>query len=223
MNTRVGIFAQRREHGGRLFHTLAFDYIEATERVWGIPIIIPAHTKYLHSYLDLCDRYIFPGGSDIDPSLYGQYASGARWVMREYDRYLLDAMRDIMMRKQPILGICKGMQMMNILHSGTLIQDIAWRKKHFQPDRGYETVDEVTFATWSYLEKAYGSNTLGINSIHHQGIDRLGDGLEIVARSGYDGEIEAIEHMSLPHYGVQWHPEYLKSEQLFKWFVMKNI
>ena len=171
-------------------------------------------------YFDICDAYIFPGGPDIDPSLNSRETAGARGVVADYDRFLLSAMQQVFERRKPVLGICKGMQLMNIAHGGTLKQDIEEMTYHFQPERGYERVDTIEIVGEdSFLANLYG-DSLGVNSIHHQAIENLGDGLRTVARSSFDHEIEAIEHTSLPHYGVQWHPEYLgEHRELFRWFI----
>ncbi len=219
-NTLVGIFAQRREHAGRLFNNLAFDYIKRIEEVWWQAIIIPAFSVHLESYIEMCERFVFPGGPDIDPSLYGREISGARGIVPGYDRWLLGAMDEIMRRQKPILGICKGMQLMNIALWGTLTQDVEEHTHHFQMERWYEKIDTVTIMESSFLTKVYDTPTLAVNSIHHQAVENLGDWLRIIARSEHDGEIEAIEHTSLPYYGVQWHPEYLDDHrEIFRWFM----
>ena len=220
MARTIGIFAQRREYAGRFFNNLAFDYIRAIEESWGIAIVIPAFTVNLESYLDMCDAYIFPGGPDIDPSLYGHARNGARGVVPEYDRYLLSSMRKVFETKKPILGICKGMQMLNIAHGGTLKQDVEEQVYHFQPERGYEMIDRICAWEDSFLHEVYETREIEINSIHHQAVDSLGESLKISARSLHDDEVEAIEHTTLPHYGVQWHPEYLGNHRrLFEWFM----
>jgi putative glutamine amidotransferase len=91
----------------------------------------------------MCDAYIFPGGSDIDPSLYGHMKSGARGIAPEYDRYLFSSMRRVFETRKPILGICKGMQLLNVSHGGTLKQDLEEQTYHFQPERGYEMIDKI--------------------------------------------------------------------------------
>lgn len=133
-------------------------------------------------------------------------------------------MEKISKTKKPILGICKGMQLLNIYHGGTLKQDLEEITHHFQPERGYEKIDEIHIEIEdSFLRMVYENTHIHINSIHHQAVETLGNGIRVVARSTYDDEVEAIEHTALPHYGVQWHPEYLDSERLFEWFVGKKI
>ncbi len=218
---KIGIFTQERQYAGRIFNNLSFDYIKSIESVWAFTVIIPIFSSHVDHYIDECDGFIFPGGPDIDPSLYGKEKSGARGISPEYDRYLLMAMKKIFLTKKPILGICKGMQLLNIAHGGTLKQDIEEVSYHFQPERGYEHIDSLTLMPWeSFLRKIFQNDPLSINSIHHQAVERVGEHLRVVARSEYDDEVEAIEHISLPHYGVQWHPEYLESQKrIFEWFL----
>jgi putative glutamine amidotransferase len=216
----IGIFAQRREYAGRLFNNLSFDYISKIESTGSLAIIIPCFSLHTNMFIEMCDAFIFPGGQDIDPSLYGRDMDGARNTIPGYDHYLLSSMEKITKAKKPILGICKGMQLLNVYHGGTLKQDIDENTYHFQPERGYEKIDEIHIeGDDSFLGKLYASKKLRINSIHHQAVETLGKDIRVVAHSSYDDEIEAIEHTTLPQYGVQWHPEYLDSGRLFEWFV----
>lgn len=217
---KIGIFAQRREYAGRLFNNLSFDYISAIESTSVIALIIPVFTPNLDAYISMCDAFIFPGGPDIDPTLYNQSVSWARGIVPGYDRFLLSAMNKIFEVSKPILGICKGMQLLNVACGGTLNQDIEENVYHFQPERWYEKIDTISILhAESFLWKIYKNKTLKVNSIHHQSVWVLWKDLRVVARSAYDDEIEAIEHNSLPYYWVQWHPEYFKSDKLFKWFI----
>lgn len=111
------------------------------------------------------------------------------------------------------------MQLLNVAHGGSLIQDIAGSIEHNQGNRRYEFVDTASIMSESFLGKIFGLEAK-INSIHHQAIGVLGDGLRVAATSKYDGEIEAIEHIHLPYYGTQWHPECIDTHRpLFQWFV----
>jgi putative glutamine amidotransferase len=221
MQKKIGIFAQERQHAGRIFNNLSLDYIRSIEDVWGLPIIIPIFTSNLTSYIEMCAAFIFPGGPDIDPTLYGEEKKWALGISPDYDRYLLWAMREIFSTEKPILGICKGMQLLSIAHGGTMKQDIDEHLYHFQPERGYEHIDTaLIIEPDSFLSPLFASGQIRINSIHHQAIADLGEWLRIVAKSQHNDEIEAIEHTILPYYGVQWHPEYLGSQRrLFEWFI----
>jgi putative glutamine amidotransferase len=221
MSKKIGVFAQERQYVGRIFNNLSLDYIRSIEDAWGIPVIIPIFTQNLTSYIEMCDAFVFPGGPDIDPTLYSMEKSGSRGISPDYDRYLLSAMQAIFSTQKSILGICKGMQLMNIAHGGTMKQDIEEHLYHFQPERGYEHIDTAVIVDpESFLSPLFLSGHIRINSIHHQAIETLGEWLRVVARSHHDDEIEAIEHTSLPYYGVQWHPEYLVSQRrLFEWFI----
>jgi putative glutamine amidotransferase len=123
----------------------------------------------------MCDAFVFPGGRDIDPTLYGREKNGARGIRPEYDRYLLIAMRAIFETRKPILGICKGMQLLNVAHGGTMKQDVDEITHHFQPERGYEHIDTALIVERdSFLTSLFASGKIRINSIHHQAIETLG-------------------------------------------------
>jgi putative glutamine amidotransferase len=133
-------------------------------------------------------------------------------------------LREIIKRKKRVLGICRGMQLMNIEFGWDLVQDIPNAKQHNQYEKQYEYVDTIEIDSESFLEEAFQRRELPINSIHHQAVNTLGRGFRIVARSKHDGTPEAIEHESLPLYGVQWHPEsLLEQRDLFRWFISKSV
>lgn len=115
------------------------------------------------------------------------------------------------------------MQLINVYFGGSLIQNLSNSDFHFRPDERHEKIHEVAVCgDGGFLSVAFDESRIPVNSIHHQAIDVLGDGLEIVARSAEDGAIEAIEHRDLPVYGVQWHPECLESHApIFRAFVGK--
>ena len=144
-----------------------------------------------------------PGGADIDPKIYGQENIASVDIDHQRDKIELDAFRHYLKLGKPILGICRGTQLINAALGGTLHQDI---NGHRQVD-GVDTLHS-SHTTDHILLKLYGQRFI-INSSHHQAVDRLGDGLEAVQWSD-DGTIEAIRHMSLPIFGVQWHPERLR-------------
>jgi len=153
----------------------------------------------------ICDALVLTGGTDIDPRLFGQE------VM--YDSVKLDNRRtDFEMRlaglfyeaKKPILGICRGCQLINVLLGGTLYQDLPEQKQtnHYDSNMRHE----IEVEPGSVLYGLYGPK-FRVNSTHHQSVRDLGDGLRAVAHTPGDRIVEAIEHKSLPIWGYQFHPE----------------
>ena len=111
------------------------------------------------------------------------------------------------------------MQILNTIAGGTLIQNLKNREFHAQKANIGDPIDTISLLPESFLYNIFG-RSLRINSAHHQAIDIIGEGFVAIARSLHDKTIEAIEHTSLPLYGVQWHPEHLKKHQpLFEWFL----
>ena len=144
------------------------------------------------------DGMVLPGGIDIDPSLYGQEAHPKTQAEdAEGDRYQIGETKKFIDAGLPILGICRGCQIVNVTLGGTLHQHIKGRH------HGYRDVD---ISDGSFLFESYGASVNAWH-YHHQCIDVLGDGLFVTETDAADGRIEAIEHESLPIYGVQWHPE----------------
>ncbi|MDD6024940.1 MAG: gamma-glutamyl-gamma-aminobutyrate hydrolase family protein [Oscillospiraceae bacterium] len=150
-----------------------------------------------------CDGLILPGGGDVDPQLYGQENWGCKHIDYALDRVQLEVCQRFVELKKPILGICKGHQIINICFGGTLCQDIPEEPRHGwnQGDRVHET----TAREDSWLARIYGTE-FSVNSCHHQAIDRLGKGLRLI-QTASDGVPEGIIHEELPIVGVQWHPE----------------
>ena len=153
-----------------------------------------------------CSGLILPGGGDITPAFFGEGNHGSRNIDTELDIIQLQAF-DIALRNHiPVLGICKGMQIINVGLGGTLHQNLSTADSH-----RYRNADQYhpTFITTdSWLYPLYGDTAI-VNSAHHQGLKKLGSGLSAVQYCLYDHCIEAISHRHLPILGVQWHPERL--------------
>lgn len=156
--------------------------------------------------LSSCQAFLFPGGGDITPELFGESNRGSRNIDTELDILQLRAFQYALEQKLPILGICKGMQLINVALGGTLTQDMDTATLHTSADN--DLYHATTITPYSYLHALYGDNII-VNSRHHQSVNKLGNHLLPVQWCSLDNCIEAIEHTSLPIWGVQWHPERL--------------
>jgi putative glutamine amidotransferase len=150
-----------------------------------------------------CDGLLLPGGGDIDPALFGQENQGSQGIDRELDEKQLALARRFLADKKPILGICKGHQILNVALGGTLIQDLATAPAHRY--NGQDSVHDCVSLEGSLLRRLYGRR-YAVNSAHHQGLARLGQGLRVTSYAA-DGTVESVEHDTLPVLGVQFHPE----------------
>lgn len=153
-----------------------------------------------------CDALLLPGGGDITPAFFGEKNHGSRNIDTELDIRQLLALDLAMKSRQPVLGICKGMQIINVGLGGKIIQDLepsASERHRYESGDKYHT-SEIACGSW--LDRLYGQNAC-VNSAHHQALGSLGRGLEIVQSCPLDGCIEGIAHRTLPVIGVQWHPE----------------
>lgn len=195
------------------------NYVAPLERTGLTPLLItPAHSeRSIREIVEKCQGLVLSGGDDIDPSRYQHDPIpelGA--VNPSRDLAELRAIREACERDLPILGICRGHQMLNVFFGGTLCQDIQVEMgeafSHMQTTPWGAHHHEVVVEPNSRLGKALGSDRLRINSYHHQAIRRIAPDLEVTARAD-DGLIEGIE--STAHrwvVGVQWHPERHEAE-----------
>ena len=173
-----------------------------------------------------CDGLLLPGGGDIDPVYYGEEMNGSDEPDRELDKAQRDILDAFVKAKKPILGICRGMQLINIYFGGSLHQDLVTRDIHTRKN-GNDSIHSVkSVEEGNLFEKFYGK-TFNINSAHHQGAKKLGKGLKEVLRSE-DGVCEAVIHEELPIIATQFHPERMSykqrrddavvGEEIFKYF-----
>ena len=168
-----------------------------------------------------CDGLILPGGGDITPAFFGQRNHGSRSIDTELDIIQLQALDFFIKWKKPILGICKGLQLINVHFGGTICQHISNAGKHeWRGSDQYHYVYHIGCNRTDFFHQLYGSSTY-VNSAHHQAVDKLGKGLYPICQS-YDGIIEAIAHETLPIWAVQWHPERILKmggEELLTYYV----
>lgn len=149
-----------------------------------------------------CDALLLPGGGDMDPRQYGQNNQGSSHLDADRDKKELELLGLFVRQRKPVLGICRGLQVINVFFGGTLIQDLEGHCAVAGTDRYHRTC-----IADAQLEWLFGAEMI-VNSAHHQGVDRIGAGLTAIQWAP-DGVIEAIRHKSLPVWAVQWHPERL--------------
>ena len=172
-----------------------------------------------------CDALLLPGGGDADPALYGQENRGSNPPDHDRDRDELALIGEFMAQGKPILGICRGHQMLNIALGGTLIQDLPDERHRHDAQTDTDRVHRVR-SVHPLMIELYGENFVS-NSSHHQAVDRLGEGLVPTCVSE-DGVIEGIVHENGKVLGVQFHPERMAfalkredaddGEPIFRWF-----
>lgn len=189
-------------------------YIQSIRYSGGVPLILPLirSDRILKEYLTLCDGFLFCGGDDITPLLFGQEPKNGNGKTNiTLDLFQIRLMKQLLPTKKPFLSICRGMQVFNVACGGNIFQDLSLRHEtHFnhmqQSFSRNEISHKITVHSGTQLKQYIGSN-LYVNSYHHQSLDKIGNGL-IVSATASDGVVEAIEMPSHPFaIGVQWHPE----------------
>jgi len=202
-------------------------YARAVHEAGGVPVHIPFGLgdprEFAADMIAIVDGLLIPGGADISPGLYGADPDpDLEAVEPERDRQetaLFDAAAAVGM---PVLGICRGIQMMNVHAGGTLVQHVPTHAR-FDGQPG-TPVHKVEFAPDSTAARLFGT-VREVNSLHHQAIAEVAPGFKPTGFA-QDGTIEAIEHETLPWFGVQWHPEMMdcrSQDPVFSWLVDVTI
>ena len=206
----------RWTHWDQPAHLLWRAYADAVQAAGGLAVMLPPDPRASDDpdpWLDLLDGLIITGGSDVDPSFYGaEREPHTTGTVPERDAFEIALALGAMRRDLPLLGVCRGMQVMNVARGGTLIQHLPLSLGHEDHCRSHGSFDnadhDVRLAEGSLASRAAGELTHATKSHHHQGIDRLGDGLEITGWATVDDLPETIEDTSCRFaLGVQWHPE----------------
>jgi putative glutamine amidotransferase len=195
-------------------HAMREDYVRSVEQVGGIPLVLPpVRPEDVPAILDRLDGVVLSGGVDVDPELYGQIPHPKLGrVNRRRDDFELALTREALRRDVPILAICRGHQVLNVATGGTLVQDIAstieGAMRHEGKGPRSRHSHQVEVSAGSRLREILGQGLVPVNSIHHQAVARLGEGLVASARCPDDGVVEGLEMPGRRFVvGVQWHPE----------------
>ena len=152
-----------------------------------------------------CAALLLPGGDDLDPALYGQENQGSRKINRSLDDQELELVSSFFKNGRPILGICRGMQVLNVAFGGDLIQHLPTAAAHCWEEETGDKCHRIKARPDSFLHNIYGYEFF-VNSAHHQGVGRIAEPFSTVAQAD-DGVIEAMEWPEEKIYAVQFHPE----------------
>ena len=215
-----------RPGGGRTLDGADAAYGRAVLAAGGRPLLLP--TQPPDGAADLVgrlDAVILTGGGDVDPALYAEASEAPTGgIDRARDDWELAVLDGARRHGIAVLGICRGCQLLNVALGGSLHQHLpgVTRLDHLEAAQRESPVHSVTVTPATRLESLVGAGELEVNSVHHQGLDRLGRSLRPAATAP-DGLVEAVEHGELPLLGVQWHPECLVPDPrhlaLFGWLV----
>lgn len=208
------------------------DYVDSVVQNGGVPFIIPftENDEVIKSQLEHVQGLILSGGHDVDPHSYGEEPEqkiGATWPAHDhFDRLLLKLAEE---KGIPVLGICRGAQIINVAHGGSLYQDLSYRSektlKHMQGHTSDLPTHGMKVSKNSKLAQILGKTDFMVNSFHHQVIKDVAPDL-IQSATAPDGVPEGIENKAGTVIGVQWHPEMLHRNpdvqfmnKLFKWVI----
>lgn len=210
-------FGKERERGlpGQDMLMSSMDYSRSVEKSGGIPLNIPAilSDDYIYEVVNRIDGLILTGGGDIHPKFYDQSVEIGFGKLEKYrDEFEMKVLKAAIEKGIPIMGICRGFQLINVYFGGTLIQDLNTRLSTIVEHVGimlprYDILHRVDFTDGSFLNEIFQVESIDVNSFHHQALDKLGEGIEIVAISE-DGIPEGLIHKDYSKiFAVQWHPE----------------
>ena len=194
-------------------------YYQALLSAGALPVVVPIvdDPAALTEYLNRLDGLMFTGGEDIPPQAYGQKKDPTTQECHPrrfaQDRLLAEL---VLQREIPVLAICMGLQLVNVVCGGTLIQDIQTDIQHTPVDPGNDSYHSIVLEKENLLHHVVGATEIEVNSAHHQAVEKLAPGLRVLARAP-DGIVEAVQMTDREFFlGVQWHPERIveRAEQL---------
>lgn len=208
------------------------DYIQRSayaQAIWnagGEVIFLPCNPdkSNVNQVVEILDGFLAPGGKDIDPNLYGEKKISEcgkfRLLEDEYDMALI---KEVVNHGKPVLGVCRGMQIINVLYGGSLYQDIFTQYSqeiiHTKVQEGEETYHTVMIEEDSYLAKVLGeTKDVLVNTSHHQSVKDVAEGFRVIARAP-DGTVEAMENEDASILCVQWHPERMQDMEMYQMLI----
>lgn len=199
-------------HNGTQLSTTE-EYLNSIWDAGGLPVMLAYTTDEdkLNEYVSTFDGFLFCGGVDIDPSFYGEEkSSDTVEICPERDAFEAAIFPKILNIEKPIMGICRGIQVLNVFMGGTLYQDISGHNQ--SPTPVYETPQKVNIVEGSFLHGIIGKTEIYTNSFHHQNIKKLSDSLKADGITD-DGYIEAFHMPGRKFFcAVQWHPELYRNK-----------
>ncbi|CAN5759386.1 gamma-glutamyl-gamma-aminobutyrate hydrolase family protein [soil metagenome] len=195
------------------------DYSRGVIEAGGLPVYLPLEVDP-SAVVGRLDGILLTGGADLDPTSWGGAGSETDRFPSEpsRDRFELAVVDQAVHHRLPVLGICRGMQLLNVRDGGSLHQDVPEHARF--DDAAGSVAHELVVRPGTLLHQLCGDRLL-VNSLHHQTLDRVAAGWEVSATAS-DGTVEAIEAPGLPVIGVQWHPEMMPgraNDPLFGWLV----
>jgi putative glutamine amidotransferase len=223
---RIGLSANffHADHQRPVFKGKTLLFLEEEMSHWvasggALPYLVPTAGRAGPGVHDLAadlDGLVLQGGADVCPRTYGEHPLRDDWQGDEVrDRYEIELLRSFVAAGKPVLGVCRGHQVINVAMGGTLYQDVSSQLDGALVHRDWEPYDShrhtIDLVPGSRLAKLYpGVERAVVNSVHHQSVRRLGDGLVVEARATHDGVIEALRLDDGAYVvGVQWHPEWM--------------
>ena len=202
-------------------HLVADTYVRALQATGVLPVILPVDPRGSTAILRRLDGLLAIGGADVDPTSYGaELQPDTEATYPERDRFEIALIRAAVERELPFLGICRGMQILNVALGGTLVQSLSGADGANPHRRAVGTFDvqenAVELEPGSLAARAVGAELHSVPCHHHQCVGELGEGLRVTGRAQLDGVPEAIEAPASRFVlGVQWHPEATEKRELF--------
>jgi putative glutamine amidotransferase len=223
MKPKIGFTSLRTEDARSVYKLFDDNYARAIVQAGGIPLVLPSFVEEVSTLLDSVDGLLIPGGLDIHSRRFGEVLHPTVKLHEERDDFEMAVVQEAVKRDIPVLAICRGAQILNVALGGSLWQDLPGQAKEYMKaygmppqehwhDPASEPAHSILIKKASTLFKIQGSESLQVNTHHHQALKAIASGI-VVTATAPDGVVEAVE---LPGkrfvLGLQWHPECLFKE-----------